>query len=112
MNTYLVQIRVGNNTTHAIIHCASDQLMDRVFSLAGNKQEASIQWQLLGEGTPRLRCTPRLSLFTEEQLDAYQRGYVGAPYRTGTFLQRAMSAIGLIDSEADEANGREGDSND
>lgn len=105
--TYLVHVKhTVDNESISLVRCAPDLIVEKVFTMAGSP-DTWTQWQALGCGEPAIKCTPRLHLFTEDQANAYQLGYVGDPVQQGTWLQRTLSKLGFIDSEADAANGEE-----
>ena len=105
--TYLVHVKhTADNESISLVRCTPDLIAERALAIVGSP-EAVVQWQSIGYGEPTIKCTPRLRLFTEDQANAYQLGYVGDPMQQGTWLQRTLSKLGLIDSEADAANGAE-----
>lgn len=111
MNTYLVQVKVdkpniGPCATQALICCPPESIVDVVFQMAGNSPHAVVEWELLGTGAPRIKCSHRVNLFTDDQADIYTSGYAGYPRQRGTFIERVLSQLGFIDSEADAANGK------
>lgn len=105
--TYLVHVKhTADNESISLVRCSPDLIVEKVFTMAGSP-DTWTQWQALGYGEPTIKCTQRLYLFTEDQANAYQLGYVGDPVQQGTWLQRTLSKLGFIDSEADTANGEE-----
>lgn len=103
--TYLVHVKhTVDNESISLVCCTPSLIAERALAIAGST-ESVVQWQALGYGEPTIECTPRLYLFTEDQANAYQLGYVGCPIQQGTWLQRTLGKLGFIDSEVDTANG-------
>lgn len=111
MNTYLVQVKTdrpntGICATQALVTCPPESIVDVVFQMAGNQPHAVVEWALLGTGAPRIKCSHRVNLFDDRQAEVYAAGYAGYPIQRGTFIERVLSQLAFIDSEADAANGK------
>lgn len=99
LSTFLVKtLSKGGATSHRIVTCEPDKLMDLIH------QDYNIvtQHQRLGVGTPTFFCNRRVSLFTAEQADAYQCGYVGSPKPSKDWVLHTLGQMGEAAGICDE----------
>lgn len=110
MNTYIVGFTCESNLPglqgiigrmqYALLTCKASDLIEKAFSLVGVGTDdhiaARVEWKRIDAGAiAAYSVNTRVTLFTPEQVRAYDGGFNDEPLYEGGFVARALYGLGV-----------------